>query len=112
MENGTTQKQPDKILFVVECLRWNDRENHSYLAGVYDDELLALKAAWQAIDCRGGKYGAEISGYILNTFDQVYSRELDCWEAFANSCKETADRVLEMIKEEEMIESISSQESQ
>jgi hypothetical protein len=34
----------DGVLFVVEMLRWGDRENHSYVIGVYSSQTLAALA--------------------------------------------------------------------
>jgi hypothetical protein len=87
----------NQIIFVVEMLRNDTREEHSYVAGVYDDELLALKEAWEHIKFRGGKYGAEINGYVINGGDLVYFRKLDSWEGFVASCKDTAKKIREMI---------------
>lgn len=87
------------IIFVVEMLRNDDRENHSYLDGVYDDELLALKNAWEHMKARGGKYGAEITGYTLNDNERVYFRKLSHWDAFAASCKDTAEKLKVMLEE-------------
>lgn len=87
----------DKILFVVELLRNDTREQHSYTIGVYDDELLALKDAWEHMECRAGKYGAEVTGYRVNGGDRVYLRILDSWDAFAASCKQTAEKLRELI---------------
>lgn len=49
--------------YVVELLRWEDREQHSYVIGVYKTEQAAIKSACEHMDCRGGKYGCEITGY-------------------------------------------------
>lgn len=87
----------DKIYFVVEMLRYNDREKHSYVIGVWDDEILALKEAWSHMEYRAGKYGGEVTGYNLNGGKQVYFRELDCWDAFAASCQKTAAEIRKLI---------------
>lgn len=90
-----------KVYFVVEMLRNNDREQHSYVSGIFDDELLALKEAWAHMNYRGGKYGAVVTGYELNGGRSVYRNELDQWDAFAASFKETADKVKAMLDAEE-----------
>ena len=43
-------------LFLVEMLRWGDRNNHSYPLGIFISETLAEKAAKYERDSRGGKY--------------------------------------------------------
>ena len=90
----------NKIYFIVEMLRNNDREQHSYTIGVYDDEFLALKEAWEHMEFRAGKYGAQISGFEINGGKKVYSRDLDCWDAFAASCKQTAEAIRKILDEE------------
>lgn len=98
LQNGEVPKQ---IYFVVEMLRNDDREQHSYVDGIYNDELTALKEAWSHIEMRAGKYGAEISGYHINgTGPRVYFRKLDSWEGFAASCRETAKKIREMLDAE------------
>lgn len=89
-----------KIVFVVEMLRYNDREKHSYVVGVWEDELEALKEAWAHMELRAGKYGAEVTGYEINGGAEVYSRKLDCWDAFAASCAKTAQEIRRMLDEE------------
>lgn len=91
----------DQIFFIVEMLRNNDREHHSYTIGIFDNEFLALKEAWEHMKLRAGKYGAEVSGYKLNSGKRVYYHQLDSWDAFAASCKETAEKLKDLIKEEE-----------
>lgn len=89
-----------RIVFVVEMLRNNTREEHSYVIGVYEDEIEALKEAWSHMNFRGGKYGAEVSGFTVNGGDRVYHRILDQWDAFAQSCKDTAQKIKEMLDKE------------
>jgi len=43
-------------LYVVEALRWGDREKHSYIVGVFSNMELALAAAEYEAGYRGGKY--------------------------------------------------------
>ena len=35
----------NKIIHVVQAYRWGDRENHSYVVGVYDTKEQAIIAA-------------------------------------------------------------------
>lgn len=58
-----------QVLYVVEMLRWGDREKHSYVIGVFSNE-------WQAKQCgeiekswRGGKYEYEVKSIALNDWD-------------------------------------------
>jgi hypothetical protein len=88
-------------IFVVEMLRNGDREGHSYVIGVYNDELLALKEAWEHMKFRACKYDAEITGYKVNGGDRVYWRKMDGWDTFAESCKDTAEKVRAMMEEDE-----------
>jgi len=45
-----------KDVFVVEALRWGDRENHSYVVGVFDKLHDACEACVVEEMWRGGKY--------------------------------------------------------
>lgn len=85
-------------------VRWNDREGHTYVIGVYDDEVTALTEAWEHMKYRGGKYGAEVCGWELSTKEKmgtkVYTRKLDCWDAFAESCTELAHEIKERLEKE------------
>lgn len=47
-------------IYVVHAYRWGDRENHSYLVGVWFDEGSALFYANEHQIHRGGKYICEI----------------------------------------------------
>ena len=54
-------------VYTVTMYRWGSREDHSYVFGVYDDEMLALKAAEKEQMYRGGnKYFPEVIKYELN----------------------------------------------
>lgn len=53
-------------VFVVEMLRWGERELHSYVKGIYDTQEKAEAAAVEEEENRAGKYIAEITGFILN----------------------------------------------
>ena len=91
----------NKIYFVVEMLRSNDCEQHSYVIGVFDDELPALKEAWDHMRFRGGKYGACVKGFELNGGLAVYRRDLDSWEVFAESCKDLAAALKPLLEDKE-----------
>ena len=55
------------LLYVVTMYRFADREKHSYVLGVFDDEMLALKEAEKEQIYRGGnKYYPEVIKYELN----------------------------------------------
>lgn len=92
-----------KVLFTIEMLRWGGRENHSYVCGVYDDEFIALKEAWQHMNFRANKYDAVVIGWELNGGREVYRRELkaDSWNVFAESCKDMAEKLKPFLDEDE-----------
>jgi len=52
--------------FVVTAYRWGDKENHSYVVGVFDDVNDANFAAEKERDHRGGKYECEVVLMTLN----------------------------------------------
>ena len=43
-------------VYIVEMLRWGERSNHSYVAGVYKSLKEAEKAGMEEDRNRGGKY--------------------------------------------------------
>ena len=45
-----------KDVFVVEALRWGDRDDHSYVVGVFDNLHDACEACVVEEMWRGGKY--------------------------------------------------------
>lgn len=53
-------------LFITTMYRWGDREGHSYLVGVFDNEMAALKAGRREELNRSGKYDAAITKVALN----------------------------------------------
>lgn len=53
-------------MFIVEMLRFGDRENHSYVLGVYSTKEGAKFAADKEEEYRGGKYFADINKYELD----------------------------------------------
>lgn len=91
-----------KVIFVVEMLRDGDREQHSYIAGVYDDEILALTEAWDHMKFRANKYCTEIRGYEING-TEVYKRYLSCygWDQFKQGSPILADTIEKNRKSEE-----------
>lgn len=56
-------------LYVVEMLRWGDRENHSYVIGVFTDKEQAEIAGKAMVMYRGGKYEYCITECTLNYID-------------------------------------------
>ena len=54
------------VLYVVEALRWGDREQHSYVVGVYDTLEAAKNAADEHAQYRGGKYVCVVVQCPLN----------------------------------------------
>jgi len=52
----------DKI-YVVEMLRDGDRERHSYVIGSFHTEKAAIKAAYEHMEMRSGKYDTLITGF-------------------------------------------------
>jgi len=54
------------IVYIVEALRHGDRENHSYVVGVYTTLEKAKVAADDHISYRGGKYGCAVIQAELN----------------------------------------------
>jgi hypothetical protein len=57
-------------VFVVEMLRWGDRENHSYVIGVFTTREQAELAGDAEVSWRGNKYEYCISEYKLNFIPQ------------------------------------------
>lgn len=54
------------MIYYVEALRWGDREEHSYVVGVYDSLELARAAADAHALYRGGKYTCQVYATRLN----------------------------------------------
>lgn len=54
------------LVYVVTMYRWGERENHSYVLGVFTKKHKAIKAADEEELCRGTKYSAEILRTPLN----------------------------------------------
>lgn len=54
------------IVYIVEMLRYGNREAHSYVSGVYSDRKIAEYEAQLHMNYRGGKYYAEIHEEIVD----------------------------------------------
>ena len=57
---------PDNVLFVVEMLRYGDREAHSYVIGVYSTREMAETAGKAEVIWRGHKYEYVVSVFQLD----------------------------------------------
>lgn len=53
-------------VWVVEMLRWGDRESHSYVIGVYSSRVAAVHAGKDEREHRGGKYEPEIQEFEVS----------------------------------------------
>lgn len=51
-----------QVYYIVEALRWGERENHSYILGLYSDLERAKRAADEHTEYRGGKYQCVVFG--------------------------------------------------
>ena len=63
-----------EILYVVEMLRYGNRENHSYILGVFDKKHSAQCAGEAEKTFRGCKYEPAIMTCVLNadmTMDNI-----------------------------------------
>lgn len=49
-----------KMFYIVEALRWGDRESHSYIVGLYSELDRAKAAADAHSEYRGGKYSCQV----------------------------------------------------
>lgn len=56
-------------IYIVTMYRWGDRENHSYVHGVYNKKQKAIDKALEEQICRGGKYHPEVLEADINTTD-------------------------------------------
>jgi hypothetical protein len=61
-------------VYVVEALRYGNRERHSYVLGVFQDVFEAAKVAVAHEYWRGGKYECAIIEHIL---DEYVQEEID-----------------------------------
>lgn len=53
-------------VYVVEMLRYGEREAHSYICGVYSDREIAEYEAQLHMNMRVGKYSAEIHEEVVD----------------------------------------------
>lgn len=87
-------------LFIVEALRWGDRENHSYVVGVFDSLHDACEACVVEELWRGGKYECVINEGIKNKGDiqaQIEELRSDFVSAdFDIELKRRVDRYIEV----------------
>jgi len=58
----------DDKVYAVTAYRWSDKENHSYLVGIYQDENDANYYAEKEEDHRGGKYECEIIKVLIGEY--------------------------------------------
>ena len=56
------------LVYIVEMLRYGDREEHSYVYGVYSDEKMAEYDAMNHISMRANKYYAEIRQKYVDSY--------------------------------------------
>lgn len=54
-------------VYVVEALRWGDREKHSYVVGVFWNLDEAKEEAHRECDDRGGKYECAVSVHSVGS---------------------------------------------
>lgn len=85
-------------VFVVEMLRWGERELHSYVAGIYYTIEDALAAALDAEEDRGGKYEAEIASFTVGQgrrgIEFIKRSERKWWDEIPDERKlQVGDRV-------------------
>jgi hypothetical protein len=65
-------------MYIVEALRFGDREEYSYVVGVYDNLHAAYRAAVAEEYWRGRKYECVVTEYKLNADSQGESKEEWC----------------------------------
>lgn len=58
----------NKMVYVVEMLRYGNREAHSYIAGVFSDRKIAEYEAQLHMIMRAGKYDAEIRQELIDGY--------------------------------------------
>lgn len=52
--------------YVVTMYRWGDRENHSYVIGIFNEKHIAIKTGKKEQEYRGGKYSPEVLEFDIN----------------------------------------------
>jgi len=68
-----------KTVYVVTSYRWGNREDHSYILGVFSKKAQAIKCADSHVMYRGGKYYPEVDAVTLDSFsndDDDYSKTI------------------------------------
>jgi hypothetical protein len=48
------------FIYTVQAYRWGDRDNHSYIVGVYESKHKAISVARAEAEWRGGKYTCQV----------------------------------------------------
>lgn len=64
-------------LYVVTMYRWGDCNKHSYVLGVFDNEVTAKMQGIKEETFRGGKYSPDITDWNLNKTFTDEEEELD-----------------------------------
>ena len=67
----------NKTIYVVQAYRWGNRENHSYVVGVYDTKEQAIIAADKEEESRGIKYKCAIIRTVLNPEHNIDEFSID-----------------------------------
>jgi len=57
--------------YVVTMYRWGNRENHSYVIGVFSTKTRAIKAGATEECWRGNKYIPEVIEFNLDEYDDI-----------------------------------------
>jgi hypothetical protein len=52
--------------YIVTAFRWGERDNHSYISGVFSKKAQAIKDADEETAYRGGKYSCQVEEVILD----------------------------------------------
>lgn len=93
-------------MYVVEALRWGNREAHSYVVGVYDNIRSAAVAAVAEEYWRGGKYECYITKHEVNELEAKKESFLmhDCIGEDNNQLEEDINFVIRRTKAEFLTE--------
>jgi len=81
----------NKIVYIVEMLRYGEREEHSYVMGVYSDRKIAEYEAQIHMIWRAGKYNAEIREEVIDGI----GKGLVC---YLSEVEMTEDQLIKAIK--------------
>jgi len=69
----------DKKYYIVTAYRWGERSDHSYFVGLFDKKHIAIEAAKEEEDWRGGKYKCKvIETSVLKGWIDKDESELKC----------------------------------